>query len=91
MEEKNRENSGISRHYDSAGKGLAFLGMLIFLFNIMFYVLSRGQPSQYHLFADSGHLIIMSIISLILVISGYALTRLGGRPAELVPRHPEGD
>ena len=61
---------------DNAGKGLAFLGMVVFFLNILFYLMSRAQPDQYHLFAGENHLIYMSIIALIFVVSGYFLTKI---------------
>jgi len=61
---------------ENAGKGLAFLGMVVFLLNILFYLLSRGQPDQFHLFAGENHLIYMSLIALIFVITGYFLTKV---------------
>jgi hypothetical protein len=64
------------------GNGLAFLGMLLFLFNILFYMLSRGQPEMFHLFAGIDHMIIMSTITLVLVAVGYAITRIGPKSAE---------
>ena len=60
----------------NAGKGLAFLGMVVFFLNILFYLMSRAQPDQYHLFAGENHLIYMSIIALIFVVSGYFLTKI---------------
>ena len=60
---------------ENVGKGLAFLGMLVFFLTVLFYFLSLGQPALY-LFAGTSHLIIMSIIALIFVIVGYALTKV---------------
>ena len=65
---------------ENVGKGLAFLGMIVFFLNILFYMMSRAQPDQYNLFAGENHLIYMSIIALIFVLSGYALTKY--KPAE---------
>ena len=75
MEEEIVENK-IIMTLENIGKGLAFLGMVIFLLTGLFYFLSRGQPDQYHLFAETSHLIIMSIIALIFVVIGYALTKV---------------
>ena len=67
---------------ENVGKGLAFLGMIVFLLTALFYFLSRGQPEQFHLFAEVSHLIIMSIIALIFVVVGYALTKVQPKSAE---------
>lgn len=67
---------------ENVGKGLAFLGMIVFLLTVLFYFLSRGQPEQFHLFAETSHLIIMSIIAWIFVIVGYVLTRIQPKSVE---------
>ncbi len=67
---------------ENVGKGLAFLGMVIFLLTTLFYFLSRGQPEQYNLFAEINHLIIMSAIAWIFVIVGYVLTKVQPKTAE---------
>ena len=67
---------------ENAGKGLAFLGMVVFFLNILFYLMSRAQPDQYHLFAGENHLIYMSIIALIFVVSGYFLTKIKPKTEE---------
>lgn len=75
MEEDPADNVP-SLTYEDIGKGLAFLGMVVFLLTALFYFLSRGQPEQYNLFAETSHLIIMSAIGWIFVIVGYILTRI---------------
>ncbi len=65
---------------DNVGKGLAFLGMIVFFLNILFYLMSRAQPEQFNLFAGENHLIYMSVIALIFVITGYALTKVKPKP-----------
>ncbi len=75
MEEEVIENPEVLT-LENIGKGLAFLGMIVFLLTVLFYFLSRGQPEQFHLFAEFSHVIIMSIIALVFVIVGYALTKI---------------
>lgn len=67
---------------ENVGKGIAFLGMIVFLLTVLFYFLSRGQPEQFHLFAEASHLIIMSSIALIFVAIGYILTKLQPKSTE---------
>ena len=67
---------------ENIGKGLAFLGMVVFLLTTLFYFISRGQPEEFHLFAETSHLIIMSAIGWIFVIAGYALTRIKPNSSE---------
>ena len=65
---------------ENVGKGLAFLGMVVFFLNAIFYLMSRAQPEQFNLFAGENHLIYMSIIALIFVVSGYFLTKIKPKP-----------
>ena len=81
MEEEIVENKEILT-LENVGKGLAFLGMVEFLLTGLFYFLSRGQPDQFHLFAETSHLVFMSIVALILVITGYALTKIKPKTAD---------
>ena len=67
---------------ENIGKGLAFLGMVVFLLTALFYFLSRGQPEQYNLFAETSHLIIMSAIAWIFLIVGYVLTKVKPKSTE---------
>ena len=81
MEEEASQDNEVTTLVN-VGNGLAFLGMLIFLLNIVFYLFSRAQPDFFYLFAGTSHLIIMSIIALIFVIVGYALTKVQPKSAE---------
>ncbi len=67
---------------ENIGKGLAFLGMIVFLLTTLFYFISRGQPEEFHLFAETNHLIIMSAIAWIFVIVGYVLTKIQPKSTE---------
>ena len=67
---------------ENVGKGLAFLGMIVFLLTTLFYFISRGQPEEFHLFAETTHLILMSSIAWIFVIVGYVLTKIKPKTAE---------
>ena len=65
---------------ENIGKGLAFLGMIVFFLNIIFYFMAKAQPEQYNLFAGEAHLTYMSIIALVFVVSGFILTKIKPKP-----------
>ena len=75
MEEESQSEPPVTT-LENVGKGLAFLGMIVFFLNLLFYMMSRAQPEQFSLFAGENHLIYMSIIALIFVIAGYFLTKI---------------
>ena len=81
MEERPTEEKNVIT-FEGAGKGLAFLGMIVFLLNMVFYLMSRAQPQQFYLFAGTNHLMTMTAVALVFVITGYVLTRIKPKSTE---------
>ena len=65
---------------ENAGKGLAFLGMVIFVAYALLYLMSRAQPEFFNLFGREGHFVAVSITCILLVLGGYALTKIKPKP-----------
>jgi hypothetical protein len=66
---------------ENVGKGLAFLGIVIFIAYVLLFTLSISMPQLFNLFSGPGHLIIVTIFSLTLIIGGYIITKTE-KPAE---------
>ncbi len=69
--------SETSQNLENAGKGFAFLGMVLFVAYALLYLFSQAQPELFNLFGEARHFIIVSFASILLIIGGYALTRFG--------------
>jgi len=80
MEEVEQEEVPTPFTLDNAGKGMAFLGMVLFMAYALLYIFSQAQPEFFNLFGESRHFVVISGFCIILVIGGYALTKY--RPAE---------
>lgn len=81
MEEK--ENVTKERfNLDLAGKGLAFLGVVLFIAFAFLFCLSIALPELFSLFSGPAHIIGVSIISLALIIGGYGLTKKSKKSKE---------
>jgi membrane protein implicated in regulation of membrane protease activity len=81
MEEKqNAVEEGFN--WDFAGKGLAFLGVVLFFAFAFLFCLSIALPELFSLFSGPAHITAVSIVSLALVIGGYALTKIGKKQKE---------
>ncbi len=61
---------------ENLGKGLTFLGMVLFVAYSFLFSLSISMPQLFNLFSGPGHFIGISIICLALIIGGYALTKV---------------
>ena len=76
MEEKhNAAEEGFN--WDFAGKGLAFIGVVLFCAFAFLFCFSIALPELFYLFSGPAHLVGVSIASLALVIGGYALAKIG--------------
>jgi hypothetical protein len=58
------------------GRGLAFMGIVLFIAYGIIFWLAVSQPQLFHLFTGPEHFITISIVCLAMVIGGYALTKL---------------
>ena len=60
---------------ENIGKGLAFLGVLLFTAYVFLFVFSIAMPQMFNLFSGPVHFIVVTAISISLVISGWLLTK----------------
>ena len=61
---------------DNAGKGMAFLGMVLFTTYVLLFFLSIATPQLFNLFSGPGHLIAVSTVCTLLIVGGFGLTKL---------------
>ena len=75
MEEKEK-NAEEGFNWDFAGKGLAFLGVVLFFTFAVLFCFSIAMPELFSLFSGPAQFIGVSTVSLALIIGGYALTKI---------------
>ena len=75
MDEMEQEEPDSPFSLSNAGKGMAFLGMVLFVAYALLYIFSQAQPEFFNLFGSEAHFIIVGLFCLCLVIGGYALTK----------------
>lgn len=71
--EENVESATYST--ENVGKGLAFLGVVLFTLYCFLFVLSIAMPQMFNLFSRPVHFVVVTVISLSLVIGGWILTK----------------
>jgi protein-S-isoprenylcysteine O-methyltransferase Ste14 len=60
---------------ENVGKGLAFLGVVLFVAYAFLFLFSMAMPQLFNLFSGPVHFVIVSIVSLSLIIGGWVLTK----------------
>ena len=60
---------------ENIGKGLAFLGVVLFTAYAFLFIFSIAMPQMFNLFSGPVHFVVVSAISLCLIIGGWVLTK----------------
>jgi protein-S-isoprenylcysteine O-methyltransferase Ste14 len=72
-----QENTESNQVYTSQniGKGLAFLGVVLFVAYAFLFVFSIAMPQLFNLFSGPVHFVVVTVVSLSLIIGGWVLTK----------------
>ena len=73
MEENIESNATYSA--ENVGKGLAFLGVVLFTAYVFLFVFSIAMPQMFNLFSGPIHFMVVAVVSLALIIGGWVLTK----------------